>query len=66
MFRSMKRITMLDLSSNQFSGLIPESLECHWPLELLDLSGNHFEGDLPDHFRTRWNKSVIPFRWERW
>ncbi|KAI8828098.1 hypothetical protein BJ741DRAFT_670506 [Chytriomyces cf. hyalinus JEL632] len=65
MFRSMKRIKMLDLSSNQFSGLIPESLESQWPLEMLDLSGSHFEGDLPDHFRTRWNKSVIPFRWQK-
>nr|GMD65434.1 systemin receptor SR160 [Ipomoea batatas] len=37
----------LDLSSNKFSGMVPETLGDCLALELLDLSNNTFSGELP-------------------
>ncbi|KAE9457523.1 hypothetical protein C3L33_10572, partial [Rhododendron williamsianum] len=42
----------LNLSSNQFEGLIPETLSRLNGLEVLDLSNNNFTGQIPDSFVT--------------
>ncbi|KAF7141769.1 hypothetical protein RHSIM_Rhsim06G0097000 [Rhododendron simsii] len=42
----------LNLSSNQFEGLIPETLSRLNGLEVLDLSNNSFTGQIPDSFVT--------------
>ncbi|XP_058218152.1 leucine-rich repeat receptor-like tyrosine-protein kinase PXC3 isoform X2 [Rhododendron vialii] len=42
----------LNLSSNQFEGLIPETLSRLNGLEVLDLSNNRFTGQIPDSFVT--------------
>ncbi|KAG5544667.1 hypothetical protein RHGRI_017191 [Rhododendron griersonianum] len=42
----------LNLSSNQFEGLIPETLSRLNVLEVLDLSNNSFTGQIPDSFVT--------------
>ncbi|XP_058188127.1 MDIS1-interacting receptor like kinase 2-like [Rhododendron vialii] len=45
-------VIALNLSSNQFEGLIPETLSRLNGLELLDLSNNSFTGQIPDSFVT--------------
>ncbi|KAE9449272.1 hypothetical protein C3L33_18842, partial [Rhododendron williamsianum] len=40
----------LNLSSNQFEGLLPETLSQLNGLEVLDLSNNRFTGNIPDSF----------------
>ncbi|KAF7130019.1 hypothetical protein RHSIM_Rhsim10G0034100 [Rhododendron simsii] len=40
----------LNLSSNQFEGLLPENLSQLTGLEVLDLSNNRFTGKIPDSF----------------
>ncbi|TPX75538.1 hypothetical protein CcCBS67573_g03205 [Chytriomyces confervae] len=44
LLKNMKQIKKLDLSNNQFSGLVHDILDTCRTLDLLDLSCNHFEG----------------------
>ncbi|MEL6654531.1 MAG: hypothetical protein AAFQ87_27400, partial [Bacteroidota bacterium] len=42
----------LELSNNQFSGLIPTSMGQLYQLQMLALNDNQLEGNVPDTFRN--------------
>lgn len=46
----LKSLKLLDLSNNNFGGLIPPSFGTLSELEVLDLSSNKFEGSIPSQF----------------
>jgi len=45
-----KELSVLDLSNNQFSGMLPRSFVNFTYLGVLDLSKNHFKGSIPKDF----------------
>ncbi|WJX38216.1 hypothetical protein P8452_25904 [Trifolium repens] len=46
----LKNLKLLDLSNNNFGGLIPLAFGTLSELEVLDLSSNKFEGSIPSQF----------------
>lgn len=51
-FGRIAGLTMLNASSNNFSGLIPEDLGNVSTLQSLDLRGNFFQGSIPKSFKN--------------
>ncbi|XP_058080651.1 receptor-like protein EIX2 [Magnolia sinica] len=46
--KTVSLVTCMDLSSNNFSGEIPEKLTSLFGLRILNLSGNHLSGKIPN------------------
>lgn len=47
-WENLTALTSLDISGNQFSGLLPSALSSLWSLTLLDVSSNQFTWSLPE------------------